>query len=1003
MRKLAAWMLAMLLFLTGTAPLAETMYACGDLNNDKTVDAVDALMVLQHAVGKITLSQQALAVANVSDSGEIDAVDALLILQYSVGKIKRLPADYSGYTQEEIYYLRRDAYYGVDGSDFTDQTKLTNIDDAKQVLNTLGSLPENSDIKGHDLNEEMNVIYTPISDQAKQQGELTRYNAAAKTKGTLRLEDGTTLTYEVPTKVTAYSAVPVKYSLQGGADTATVHVEATTWEEPSRLPTGMTEYYENTLPGETSLSVTYDGYVQAENADASKLASWSANIVDDVQGTQYPHYDTTSLVASGTIPTGKSTWLKFTFTNTGKTVLKGDGQGYFCIRPFLKKKSENGVYMQVATNDNYAYRLYDPLYPGESVSYWIKMSNGGYGSYSPGDYRIELEVQLANEKGAPEWTAMYVGGRGICTATFDFSASNEAAITKPNPVVTKPNLDGNNQEVRVVRNTWLGRYEEFQTSFNTHLFPQTDVAETGVLYVQPAPWNQTLTLRVISDKREQVKVLHLPLQIETESVSLTLNPYQQHYVVKEDGTREPVLATQNMADMRGNDQESPYPFETIVNDLLDMEQAGVNYLTSTMAFTYELGTSGFAQSSNRIMMDLASLMGFAFEGYGMYPYTNAINKTSITKGFAGVGKEIGLNRMAGVLNTWTYSRFGDMYWSTPSGETPVAQEDSRGWLTIDHDWRMDLDDAFVADYQVWLQEAYGSIDRLNQAYGSEYSDFHQIDPRNEGYLTDNYYNFTPIMEEVNVFYERSQAVKDMDLFRTIHRVRDYREILSTTNIPNAKTIARYEGSPLITAGLKATTKNTHYRETYYQMYRAALVGEIVGASQEIYATSTYQNTPFTPSETYELTKHAIQNGITVMNYHMHHRDQIYNTYYGDNKAVKNLHLSNPEMRVTSINTTAALFPVFKATYEAGGIPAVMWMDYYCNGFVTSSMYKELQFYSAKVEEMLQTPEGKAWATEFDASGSLANQNANHAWSYDPAYLQEKMATVVRWDKFNLYR
>lgn len=991
MRKLLCIVMALLLMVNSGVILAEQTYTWGDLDGSGSVNAVDALLVLQYAVDKIDLSDDALAVANVSGTGNIDAFDALLILQYAVNKITRFPADKVIHDTQtkEGYYAALDDAYQVTGQDFT-QSDLTDYEDAYQVRSALGTLPEDSDIEGYQLNSEGNIIYNPISAQAKKQGQLSLYNVAKKTSGTITLQDGTLLTYSVPTQVTAYSAVPLTYSVKGGTSAQVVHVEATTYETPDRLR--LSSYFENTLPDDVNLSVAYLGYVQTTNVNDNASSSWSANPENDKQGTAYPPYDTTQLTYSGTVPANEETFFQFSATNTGNTILKGDGQGYFNFRPILYKKNTSGGWEQVATCDNYAVRLYDHWYPGETIQFWVKFGAGGYASLPAGEYRIELKGELANEQSSPDWAAMYVGGRCVVSSTFDFTSGSGSST---------PNKVQNTKVGNVTRNQWLGVYEEFQTSFHTHYRINTTVAEKDTLYFQPAPWDTTLTIRLISEQSGQMQLVTLPLTVESDSLSITLNPYNEHYVVKEDGTREPILATQNMADMRGNNQYEPYAMDVLVNDLRDMQEAGINYLTSTMAFSYTTGTGILATTANRVMMDMASILGFKFEAYGMYPYGNSLSlASSITKPYAGITAGYGNNKVNGVLNSWTYERFGNMMWSNPQGVTPIAQEDSRGWMTIDHDWRMDLDDELVADLRVWLKESYDSIDALNRAYGSEYDSFAQIDPREDGMLDNNCYNFTNA-SIISVYHERSQAIRDLDLFRTVNRIRDYQESLSTTTVPGAKMLARYEGSPLITVGLDPNTTNAHYRETYYQMYRAGLVGEILAASDAIYGTSTYVNTPYTPSETYELTKHAQLAGINVMNYHMGYRDQIYNTFYGDGKADTNLHLSDNEMKVTAINTYAALFPTFKATYEAGGAPGIMWMDYYCNGFVTSTKYKELQFYTSKIQEMLATDEGKDWATNFDATGSLVNQNAGHVWSYDPEYLLTAYNSTPRRNKFNL--
>ncbi len=72
------------------APPAPT-FDQGDVNEDKKIDAKDALAVLKHSVGKITLSREAGLCADVNLDNIINAKDALDILKYTVGKIIGFP------------------------------------------------------------------------------------------------------------------------------------------------------------------------------------------------------------------------------------------------------------------------------------------------------------------------------------------------------------------------------------------------------------------------------------------------------------------------------------------------------------------------------------------------------------------------------------------------------------------------------------------------------------------------------------------------------------------------------------------------------------------------------------------------------------------------------------------------------------------------------------------------------------------------------------------------
>lgn len=62
-------------------------FLLGDINNDYSVNSADALMILQHVVGKITLTQEQISRADVNKVDGVNSTDALTILQFVVGKI----------------------------------------------------------------------------------------------------------------------------------------------------------------------------------------------------------------------------------------------------------------------------------------------------------------------------------------------------------------------------------------------------------------------------------------------------------------------------------------------------------------------------------------------------------------------------------------------------------------------------------------------------------------------------------------------------------------------------------------------------------------------------------------------------------------------------------------------------------------------------------------------------------------------------------------------------
>lgn len=65
-------------------------YMPGDVNNDGTVDSIDALLALRAAAGIETLSDPAFEAADVDQNGSIDSIDAIMILRFALGIIDSL-------------------------------------------------------------------------------------------------------------------------------------------------------------------------------------------------------------------------------------------------------------------------------------------------------------------------------------------------------------------------------------------------------------------------------------------------------------------------------------------------------------------------------------------------------------------------------------------------------------------------------------------------------------------------------------------------------------------------------------------------------------------------------------------------------------------------------------------------------------------------------------------------------------------------------------------------
>ena len=109
---------AALILMMLCVPLGVQAQSVGDVNNDGTIDAVDALQVIRHAVRQKTLNSDQYAIADVTKNNAINSADALEILQYSVGRIDSFDTvTVNDYGTTEYTILKKGSW-GVDVSDW---------------------------------------------------------------------------------------------------------------------------------------------------------------------------------------------------------------------------------------------------------------------------------------------------------------------------------------------------------------------------------------------------------------------------------------------------------------------------------------------------------------------------------------------------------------------------------------------------------------------------------------------------------------------------------------------------------------------------------------------------------------------------------------------------------------------------------------------------------------------------------------------------------------------
>ncbi len=992
MKKALSLLIGATLVATSVFSVSVQAGSFGDINGDGKIDAADALLALQHSVQLTTLDSDAFTWADVNDDRQVNASDALAILQHSVGLIKEFDVSL---TPEERYYKARDLDYGADYSDFTDVVSLENYNDAAEVKDKLGGSVEASSTDSYDLNDEYRLVYNRLSKDVARQMDA-KYQNAEKVTGTVEA-GGTRLTYSIPKNVSAYDCVPIDYSLTStSVDIGeSVYVEATGYEETARTPKEQ-DYFDCTLPGDISVDFEYLGYVNGTMTSPSTKPQLALNPDDDIRGTAYPPFDTTEERYSGTVEQGDYTWFHFRYTNTGNTVLDLEGNGGFNFYCQLQRKNREGKYETQGTTSNEWQPLLDYLYPGESGEMWLVFNHGS--KMATGDYRIVVTGKLKNSKAKYNYSDTLLYATTMTRARFPFTISRYGDITEPEAVTNQSGLTA------VSRCGWIGTFEEFLTSYQSHLMVSDDASEptTSRMYLQVASFTEQIGLKLINGDGDEIGTAQIPVSVNTDDIQIKLNPFNENYHVKEDGTRTPLIITQNMADMRGAADRGPDCASTIVNELRNMKEAGINYITTTESAT---GDYSGVYDMTAFMLDSARQMGFDEEGHALYPYRNPLAETRLkvldpTVSLSGKTDIFGVrnaDEANGLLARINLIRYGDLYYSTPKGILPISLEDNFGWLGFYINGRYALgSNSFNPALRQWLTNAYGSIGALNAAYGSNYASFNDINPAAEGQQNS-------IGIDSNnpsaVYHDWTAATAEMDLFRTVERMNYYKTMLDAMDVEEARLNIRSENAIYLAPGISPNTTNPHYRSCYYEQRRAALVPEILIASGIVFGDSSYTTLAYTPSEVYELTRQAAKHGLNTTktaDFHMS-MDNVVNPSFGSLDSNRNYNISD-DLRICNIVSTTSLFTYWKALYEAGGVPGTMWMDYCCDTLVTSTQYKEMLFFQEKINEMLATEEGRAWATDFEPAPRNFESIVKGAYSFPEEYISEQLATIPRYNR-----
>jgi hypothetical protein len=528
------------------------------------------------------------------------------------------------------------------------------------------------------------------------------------------------------------------------------------------------------------------------------------------------------------------------------------------------------------------------------------------------------------------------------------------------------------------------------TSFDSYLTGIKSTGQTGTMYLQCAPWTNQIVLRLIVGNGDTMAAVSIPVEIETDSIKVQFNPNNNAYVVLEDGTRFPAITAQSMADMRGNVQLGPDAAFNIIDNLLAMQECGINLINTTAAFEFD-ASFGTNRANNIdacwFSLDVARALGLKLQGWITYPYesSNSLNQANKLFGTNLVEPGFGSKDLAtanGLNAVWQYQRWGDNYWIGGDNVVVLDVEDTRGWMRVDFNARFRIDSSSKQYFRFFLMDMYDSdINVLNDDWGTSFTSFDEIDPE-EGAIDDH--GWASYKNKNMVFAEWGRPLEVLDMFRTLERIQDYQRVLETAKdvLPTAKVSLRTEGANWL-ATVDPTTENSHYRHVYYSQRRCAIIPELIAESGVLYAASDYTTLPYTPSEVADLTRKSIENGIVPMLLPQFDRmrDIAMNVKYGTDYTYEyNLDPSGAT-KGAYISTICSVFEWFRATYENGGVPGILWQDYLCDGYATATQRKEIAFFTQKLKEAMDTPEGRAWAKNFTQDASVLNGSYG-CWTFD---------------------
>mgnify|MGYP005839608631 FL=1 len=818
------------------------------------------------------------------------------------------------------------------------------------------------------------VSYTALSDAARKAGRLTRYESCPTNTGVIKL-GGYVLRYRVPKSARAYDVVPITCSLLQPAGARRAAIEAVAFENPARA--GNRALYDLAIPGDMAVKLEYLGSVCADFED-DKYVPLTADPKTPIS--PFPPYKRDPMGLSSVIRQAQVVWFKFRLTNTGDTILDPEGFGAAFFEPRIARIASDGSHEWTAGTVNLFERFTNYLYPGDSADMWVNFYIPNLGSewcrgLTQGRYRIDFRMVYRYHRdynwGVNIWTGAEFARLAVPITVIPARASATDVPGQPSPETSFTVTDTADKTPGDFH-----AFEEFMTSFRIYPGVRRAVRRSGTVYLQVAPWTTRVTLKLILTDPKQIVVARVPIRVTGETLRIRHNP--RNVMVVREGDREvPAIVAQEMPGMRTGFQLGPYPEFHMLERLRQLKALGVNVIANTAGgwwipeITGRQGVELHSACYKYFYDVLMRRVGLKCLGWSVYPPSGfswyqhvgpllGRNITYSTGGF-GYGQtptsvDMGDPVVPEVIAAWAiynYSRWGDYWFVAKDGRIPIDIEDTWGWMRDDINLRYELGPLGLQRFRGWLRAKYGSIDGVNRAWSSTYASFDQIDPQaGHGIEGDGLPHGPVYNNPQNVFHDWSPAVEDWDVFRTELRMDIYRranEIIRQT-IPGGELALRTEGANLTIKG-DPRSENMHWRHVYYSQRRNAMVQDAVDKANVLHFYSDYTTLPYSEEEWRQAMRQMVASGIIpiFLPQFDHMRDILLNPHYGrDYRMHYNLDKPTKGMMVHCL---MAAYPWWKATYEEGGAPGIIYSDYGCDGFATETQKRELKLLREELDRM----------------------------------------------------